>query len=296
MRFDRSPILVTVQDKFAVREYARAFDVRCAPLLHVTEDPATIPFDALPPDCMIKATHGWNWTIARTTSGFYLFGDGSRMPPHTSPTAYPALDARQRLDIDEVIALCTQWLASRHNSNEWAYQHMTPRILVEETLVPREGSELLDYRLYTFRGQVRAINLGSARLRREKANVFLRPDWSLIPLTRYRESLPQEIPPCPGTLAHMIDIARRLGEHIDFVRIDLYDTTRGVLLGEMTVYPNAGTRDRPSGCPVLDAWLGAQWSMGPARHGAAAAWNVIDWAVESWRELCSRARARRNCT
>ena len=296
MRFDRRPILVTVQDKFAVREYAKARGVRCAPLLHVTEDPATIPFDALPPDCMIKATHGWNWTIARTASDFYLFGDGSMLPPRIMPTADAAWAARQLLGTDEVIAMCRQWLASRHKSNEWAYQHMPPRILIEETLLPREGHELLDYRLYTFQGQVRAVNLGSARFRRERANVFLRPDWSLIPLTRYCESLPEAIPPRPDTLPHMIDIARRLGERIDFVRIDLYDTTRGVLLGEMTVYPNAGTRGKPSGCPVLDAWLGAQWPMSPGRHGAAAAWNVIDWAVESWRELRSRARARRNCT
>lgn len=292
MRFDRNPLFVTLQDKLAVQEYARERGVGCAPLLHATADPTTIPFDSLPPDCMIKATHGWRWNIARFDSRFYMFGDGSTLTMARDPTPDPSRDARRPITIPEVVATCQQWLRSRHNSKEWAYQRMTPRIIVEEMLVPRHGPELLDYRMYTFRGDVRAINIGSARFRRDKSNVFLRPDWSVVPLTRYVESLPESIPSCPSTLPRMVEIARRLGEGLDFVRIDLYDTTQGVLLGEMTIYPNAGRRGRPSGCPVLDLWLGSQWRMRPAAHCATVGWNVIDWAAESWRELSQRIRGR----
>ena len=54
-------------------------------------------------------------------------------------------------------------------------------------------------------------------------------------------------------------MAAKLGRGLDFVRVDLYNTTRGVVLGEMTVYPEAGSMNTPTACPVFNKWLGDQW-------------------------------------
>jgi hypothetical protein len=151
-------------------------------------------------------------------------------------------------------------LSSRYTKNEWAYHQITPKILIEEVMKPPGGeSELLDYRFYTFAGEVRAISLGSPSFRRLKRNVFLTPDWEIIPLSSYREALPETIPKRPRELDLLLDAARRLGLGIDFARVDLYRTRSGIRLGEMTMYPEGGDRYTPTSCPQFNRWLGSFW-------------------------------------
>jgi teichuronopeptide biosynthesis TupA-like protein len=59
----------------------------------------------------------------------------------------------------------------------------------------------------------------------------------------------------------MLEIVRKLGESLDFVRVDLSDTTRGVVLGEMTIYPLAGRFSSPMPDPKCNKWLGDQWIL-----------------------------------
>lgn len=270
-----------VQDKYAVKEYASRRGVSCAPLLHVTEDPLTIPFDDLPADCMIKATHGCGWNIIRSGGMYYDLGQEPASTHDLSLPLGPMYAGRPALSVEQVVARCRQWLGARHIRLEWAYGQIRPRIIVEALLQPRVGDELLDLRCYTFRGQVRAINIGSPSYRRQHLNVFLRPDWSLIPLTRSNEVLPRDIPVRPDRLPDMLRVAEALGRDFDFVRVDLYDTTIGVRLGEITVYPDGGERGKPSGCPELDGWLGTQWPMSLAATAATVGLNCVEWASDS---------------
>lgn len=272
MRFDRNPLLVTLQDKYAVRARAEERGVATAHVYHVTEDPETIPFDSLPSRYMIKASHGWGWNIGCIDSQLLYYGDGSNVAD-SSATDVPAASVR-RLSPSEAIGVCHSWLRDRHHAIEWAYQHIRPKIIVEEFLTPRTGTELYDFRLYTFDGVVKAINVGSPSYRRDHLNAFFYPDWTLIPLSRSFEELPTEIPPRPETLEELIAAATRLGEGIDFARIDLYDTNRGIVLGEVTVYPQGGIRGSPSGCPRLDGWLGRQWRMSLPARLAVRALNI----------------------
>jgi hypothetical protein len=59
----------------------------------------------------------------------------------------------------------------------------------------------------------------------------------------------------------MIQVAQTMGKELDFVRVDLYNTSRGIVLGEMTVYPDGGVLVNPTGCPFFNVWLGAQWKI-----------------------------------
>jgi len=59
----------------------------------------------------------------------------------------------------------------------------------------------------------------------------------------------------------MIDAAQKLGQDIDFARIDLYNTTKGIILGEMTIYPERGIIATPTACPAFNKWLGDQWKL-----------------------------------
>jgi len=267
MRYDRSQHLVTMQDKFLLREYAEKRAVGMAPLLFVGERAEEIPFKELPDHCMIKASHGCGWNIVRRNREYYYFGDGSNFECiDFRDKRGHGLKGAKRLDEGEVLRLCSGWLQKKYSTDEWAYHQMRPRVLIEELLFPHSGKELLDYRFYTFDGEVAVINVGSPGYRAEKLNVFFLPDWTLVPLGCNAEALPKPLPPRPESLQAMIDAARRLGKDIDFARIDFYETKKGFFLGEMTAYPEGGKRLSPTSCSCFNIWLGKQWRLKPARE------------------------------
>jgi hypothetical protein len=259
MLVDRNPVLAEVQNKFTVREYARLRGVRTAPLHSVIRNASELSMDAMPENCFVQASHGSKWNVMRRLGKWYLFADGA------------TLDSRrhlQHLSDGECLDLLGNWLDSTYKPREWAYSVMEKHVLVGEILAPRHGPELMDYRFYAFDGQVKAINVGCASYRLRNLNAFFNSDWQLIPLTFYREPLPEPLPDRPDTLAEMLDVAARLGAGLDFVRVDLFDTVDGVVLGEITVYPEGGRVDSPTACPIFNQWLGRQWRLaansGPA--------------------------------
>jgi len=261
MRHDRNPLFPIIQDKAAVKRYASERGVASPRVIHLTSDPATLPFDALPDSCFIKANHGWGWNVLCEAGELYFFRHGNELLNPDGTLVEESARARFRLSRSDLVDLCWQMLRARHGSGEWAYQLIPPQILVEEKLHSALGGELRDYRFYTFDGVVKAINVGSATYRKHRQNVFLDCQWQPIPLTRYKERLPEPLPPRPPRLEQMIAAAERLGDGLDFVRIDLYDSTQGVMLGEMTLYPDAGQADTPTACPRFNAWLGDAWQL-----------------------------------
>jgi hypothetical protein len=60
-------------------------------------------------------------------------------------------------------------------------------------------------------------------------------------------------------LNEMIAAAERLGRGLDFVRVDLYHSTYGVMLGEITLYPESGVQNSPTACPHFNQWLSGFW-------------------------------------
>jgi len=137
MAFDRRPILVTLQDKYAAREYVKArVGEHVLPRLYwVTKNPADIPFDRLPARFVVKATHGCGFN--------YLVPD------------------KARVDWADVMAKCALWLNSNHYSDnrEWVYKHIEPRILVEEFISDGTGQSPLNHRVHVFGGRVQLITV-----------------------------------------------------------------------------------------------------------------------------------------
>jgi hypothetical protein len=261
MRYDKNPLHITVTDKYKVREYAGSKAVKTANLLFETDNPQTIPFSELPPNYLIKMNHGSGWNILSFDSELYLFRDGAELVNPDGSYVNTNSAKRYKLTQDRARSLSSEWLKSRYSKREWAYQHIVPRIIIEELLVAKDNRELKDYRLYTFHGEVKAILVDSPLYRRNRENVFFDPDWKEIKLTKYDEKVPHPLPEKPDSLEEMIDVAQKLGKDLDFARIDLYDTTQGVVQGEVTVYPDGGLPNTPTFCPVFNRWLGDQWQQ-----------------------------------
>jgi hypothetical protein len=259
MAHDRNPVFPILQDKVAVKEYAMQRGVASPELLFVTDDPSSIQLDQLPDSCFIKANHGCGWNFLRQNRLLYFFGNGNALLTRDGDLVEGTARSRFLLSRDRFVDLCWQMLRARHSKQEWAYQLIQPRILAEEMLQSETGGELMDYRFYVFHGVVRAINVGSASYRRNHENVFLSPDWLPFQLTRYKERIPDLLPARPDGLNEMVQAAERLGRGLDFVRVDLYQSTRGIMLGEMTLYPEAGHPDTPTGCARFNQWLADAW-------------------------------------
>lgn len=212
MVFDRRPILTTLQDKYAAREYVRQqVGEHVLPRLYwVTKSPADIPFDRLPTRFVVKATHG---------SGFnYLVPD------------------KARVDWADVMAQCAFWLKRNYYSGnrEWAYKHIEPRIIVEEFLSDGTGQSPLNQKVFVFGGRVQLIQVDAG----DRCDNYDK-SWNRLDLRGRREPIGGV--PRPALLGDLIDCAEAAGAGLDFVRVDFYITTK-VYFGEMTIYPSAGLK------------------------------------------------------
>ena len=254
MRHDRNPKFIELLDKYRVKKFAEQLGVKTAETFYVTDQPETIPFDALPEPYFIKANHGCRWNILCQDNKFYLYGDGKNFSDRSKISKY-------ELTRDEVIHHCKTWLATTHSRRQWAYQHIRPVILAEEVLLQCGGGELKDYKFYTFYGKVELVKVFSQTIRHEHREILLDANWKPIRLSNRRSISSASIPPRPESYPEMLDTVRKLAENLDFVRVDLYNTTRGVVLGEMTIYPLAGRFNSPTPDPKFNQWLGDQWIL-----------------------------------
>jgi hypothetical protein len=231
--FDRRPILVTLQDKYAVREYVRKRlgDHVLPRLCCVTKNPAEIPFDDLPDKFVVKATHGCGWT--------YLVPD------------------KARLDRQDLIAKSSAWLRWNYydGGREWAYKHIEPRVIVEEFISDGTGPTPTDYKFYVFGGQVHLIWAMTGRFIDTRGDAYT-PSWERLDRKRRGKSIGMPLPR-PPHLDEMIRCAETLGGDLDFVRVDLYDAGK-VYFGEMTLYPSAGAEMYD---PKSNRYFGGLWKL-----------------------------------
>lgn len=255
MKYDRNRLFITLPDKYAVKAYAHERGVKTAEVYYVTTEPETIPFGELPETYFVKANHGWNWNILHRDGSFYFFNNE---PAMSLPKA-EALPPKSELSQAQCVQLCKTWLTSVYNPNEWVYQMIEPKIFVEETLEDAYYPEMSDYRFFAFDGVVKVIEFDNDAYRRADKGFFVDRAWREFRISA--AETPSQKPPRPENLDELIGVAERLSEGIDFVRVDLYNTTKGVYLGEMTLYPQAGEIRTPTYNPKFNQWLGDQWTL-----------------------------------
>ena len=244
MVFDRRPILVTLTDKYAARDYVRdKIGEHVLPRLYwVTKTPSDIPFDSLPNEFVVKPTHGSGWV--------YLVPNKA------------CLDRRDLLD------KCACWLRSSYyyHEYEWAYKHIEPRIIVEELISDGTGPVPVDYKFYVFDGKVHFIWAITGRFTDFRIQGYT-PSWDRLEMKTRSKSI---WPPLPRPLHfdEMIRYAEILGDGLDFLRVDFYDAGK-VYFGEMTVYPDAGLEFRH---PMWNRYFGECWNLWnrSPRHGNPA--------------------------
>jgi hypothetical protein len=256
MASDRRPIIATLSDKVETRSYVERLighDVLTEVYL-VTDDPSELRRERFPREVAIKAAHG--------SGGCVLISDAA--PPDAAlpepPVGWSRFLVRpEATDWGRLRRLCAEWLSRRYATWEWGYRDLIPRILAEELLHGEQGVPW-DYKLFTFHGRVRLVEVDVDRYGEIRRTLYT-PDWELVPV-RFKYPRGPEVER-PERLDEMIEIAERLAGMLDFVRVDFFALGSRVVVGELTSYPGAGASLVDP--PEFDAELGSWWSQ-PRRY------------------------------
>jgi hypothetical protein len=216
---DHNPMYPKLVDKFAVRKYI-ADAIGEEYLIPLVGGPWNcfdeIDFSSLPERFVLKTTHD---------SGGVVICRGKH--------DFDMQCAREKLE--KSLKRNYYW-----GGREWPYRDIQPRIIAEAYMESASGGDLLDYKFMMFGGTFRSVFVCSNRFAEGELNVtFFDPDWNRMPFERYYHADPQELKK-PACYDEMIRIARRLSEHLPFVRVDLYEISGRVYCGELTLYPGSG--------------------------------------------------------
>jgi hypothetical protein len=226
------PLLGECSDKVTVRDYlARTVGADVAtPLIGIYDSCDAIPFDTLPAEYVIKASHGSGWNLFVT--------------------------ADQPRSRDGICRIVNGWLQDDYSryARERHYRGLTPRIVVEPLLRSEHGRPPDDIKIDCMNGEPRMIMLHIDRFA-DYRQILLTPDWQPMPI-RWRYPWPDQLPPAPPHLTAILQLARTLAAPFPYVRIDGYLLNDSFHVGELTFMPDRGVRMlKPADDLLLGQWL-----------------------------------------
>lgn len=214
--------LTQLADKYAVRSYVeeKIGAQYLNEIYGVFEKPEDVPFESLPNQFVIKATH---------TSSFNLI-----------------VDDKSRLNKKKALNSFKKWLSINQYyrmGQEWAYKNIKPRLIVEKFLKEDGKDSLIDYKFYCFNGDAKFIDVHLDRENDHKQGCF-DLNFNLLPFDKSSKfkTIGGKIEK-PTNLEEMINLAEALADNLPFVRVDFYSVNGKSVFGEMTFYPGDGRKD-----------------------------------------------------
>ncbi len=213
---DKRQILVQHADKLAVRDYVRNQfgEDYLIPLFNVFKSYKEIKIENLPDEpFIIKTTHD--------SGNFHIVKD-----------KFQANWNIIKADMHWALRRNYYWI-----DREWQYGEIEPKIIVEK-LLQDEGKIPNDYKFNCFNGKVEFIYVSVDREGINKRNIYSR-DWEPLLFTwakkykNHKELRGPEIEP-PLNFERMIEIAEKVAENYDYVRVDLYNINGHIYFGEIT--------------------------------------------------------------
>ncbi len=201
-----NPKVAPMIRKTAGRVLATTLDVP-VPALLGTGGADEIDWERLPPRYVLKCDRG------SATTRVFVMEDG--------------FDWIRKTPIDAIRlkAIAEQW-------NE--------TLIIEEFVEDSNGTRPpLDYKLFVFGEFVDSVMVFDRSRERPKLTSY-DTDWKRLPTHMSNKSEGNDIPK-PALFGNMLAIASRIGAYFGtFLRVDLYESTRGVLFGELCCNPCSG--------------------------------------------------------
>lgn len=211
--------MAELADKLRVRNWikTKVGDNHLIPLLGYWDNFDDINFDMLPDRFVLKCNHG---------CGYNLIVKDKR--------EFNVKQARNKIQ---------EWLHEDYGmiSLEPHYSRIDRKIIAEEYIEQING-DLYDYKIHCFGGEPKVIQLIGERnleLHLGKQAVYdtnwNTMEWSFGDYPRFENKINK-----PERLQELLDIARKLSEGINYVRVDLY-LLNEIKVGELTFTPGSGS-------------------------------------------------------
>ena len=257
MAHDRNPLLTLYADKSKVRKFVseKIGEKYLSTIYFDTSEPEEIDFSNLPLEFVIKANHGSGAVI--------IVWDGAPIENtlNVKSRNWEVFSINPRsFEIEKSRQIMKKWLSQNYywvpgQKPEWAYKDIQPRVIIEEFLVDKHGRIPQDFKFYMVNGNCEFIHVRTDENGLKTRDLF-DSSWNRLPIKWWLPNSKREIAK-PSHLKEMLMIAEELSKGIDFIRVDLYETKDGVKFGELTNYPDGGSKKfEPE---IYNTILGESW-------------------------------------
>lgn len=214
--YERTELRKTVANRLSVREYVkqRAGEEVLIPQLKVFRVLDRSVWETLPNEFALKASHG---------SGFIRI-----------------IRNKKEESFDEVVLEVNQWLATDYYNfgREWIYKGMERFLIAEQLLLDDNDRIPADYKFYCYDGKVDLLQVDLNRFKNQQRFLF---DPSFEPVdARLLYPTGDKNPEKPDGFEEAVELAEKLSEPFNFIRVDLFIFDGKAWFGEMTNYPANG--------------------------------------------------------
>lgn len=214
--YDRNPDYTMMVDKYEVKDYVASLigEDHIIPTLAVFDSVEEIDFDALPNQFVLKCTHD--------SGGVVICKDKSTI---------------NKLDVMKQLS---EGLKKNfyYQNREWPYKNVKPRIIAEKYMEESDG-ELKDYKVFTFNGEPKLIEIDYDRFKGHLRNLY-DINWTRLDVTILYPTDNNRTFDKPQMLEQLLDFSRKLSKGIPHVRTDFYIINNQVYFGELTFYHGSG--------------------------------------------------------
>ena len=212
--FYRNDAMPVCSDKLLVRDYIekKGYGHLLNNLVAVYDSGMDINPDELPERFAMKTNHGSSWNLICTDKSKVNWFWWKR------------------------IFNC--WLKRNLYTygREWNYQHIDPKVIVEEFL---EYSPLVDYKFMCFGGEPKYMQINHDIDGKHYVD-FLNINWEKQGFTYKNYEMSPVIPEKPAQFEEMKAIATELAKDFPYVRVDFYNFEGRIIFGELTFFPGGG--------------------------------------------------------
>lgn len=214
----RDKRFVDYADKFLVRNHVKELigEEFLIPIYDVVEDVDQLKFDNYPDKFVLNATHGSNMVML--------------------------CDKKNNFNVRNARSAVNIWLHTNyyHRFREWNYNYIKPRVVVLKNLCDEKGVPPVDYKFFCFSGKPVVVALDIDRFGDEtKRNVY---DMNWKRLDSVKITRPQDTSKKynkPDNFELMINLAEKLSDGFEHVRVDFYNVNGKIYFGELTFLHSA---------------------------------------------------------
>lgn len=214
---NKNPDYTRMVDKYGAREYIKekVGEEYLVPLIGVYDNFNDIDFEKLPNQFVIKCTHD--------SGGLVICKDKSSF------------------DIKKAKKKINKFMKRNYYKvhREWPYKNVKHRIVIEEYIMNKDMSDLMEYNIFCFNGVPKFVSLCYGDKDKNRFNDFYDSSFNKLE-TKCIYNSSDNVFEKPKQFNEMKKIAEILSKNIPHLRVDFYLCDDKIYLGELTFYHFAG--------------------------------------------------------